>query len=136
VGRFFNYEGQQNGDQGDVEEGLSVVRDGTDARAPLRVDAHYNSEDWSASDYQTLGFVPLGQTARLRVKWDQPNQRFIFQLNKDPEVFVGYGIPDTSAPSIPSKALWVARGTPGCSTTPLGSAMMDAYFDNVFVNPH
>jgi hypothetical protein len=134
VGRFFNYQGQEYGDAGDVEVGLSVVRDGTDARVPLRVDAHYGSEDGSANEYQTLGFVPLGQTAKLRVKWDQPNHQFIFQLNQDPEVFMGYTIPEMSPPNIPIKALWVGRGTPDCTTTPLASTMMDAYFDNVYVN--
>ena len=46
----------------------------------------------------------------------------------------GYGIPDYSPPAVQVKALWVARGVPHCSAKPIPSAMMDAYFDNVFVN--
>jgi hypothetical protein len=130
-GTFFNYLGA------DVYAGISLIRESNDAQAPLRVQAGYNSADWSISDSQTLGYVSLGQTAKLRVRWDQPNHQFIFQLNRDPEVIMGYGsgILDTIPPSVQTKGLGIARGVPHCAPpSPLGSAMINAYFDNVYVN--
>jgi hypothetical protein len=135
VGRFFNYNGQQNGDQGDVEAGITLRRDGPDSTAPLRVDIDYQAEDGSAGEGQALGFVSLGQTAKFRVKWDHENHQFIFQMNKNPEVFMVYDIPDATPPTIPIKAFWVGRVVPDCSTTPPASVTVDTYFDNVYVNP-
>lgn len=134
VGRFFNYQGQEYGDAGDVEAGIDLAREGTDARAPLRVGAHFTTMDGSASDWPNLGFVNVGQTAKLRIEWDQPNHQFVFQLNKDPEVYSQYSVPETSAPATALNAFWVGRGTPDCTTTPLGSTMIDTHFDNVYVN--
>jgi hypothetical protein len=134
-GRFFNT-GLQNGDAGDVEAVISMERDGTDAKAPLTVNAFYYTHDGTANDVRTLGFVSLGQTGKLRFKWDQPNHQFIAQLNNEPAVVMGYSIPDTFPPSIQYKAIQVTPGTPNCTTTPLGSAMIDAYFDNVYVNAY
>lgn len=134
VGRFFNYGGEGYGDETDVEAAIDLSPEGTEAGAPMRVTAKVAAGDGTVSDWQILGFVPLGQTARLRVKWDQPNHQFIFQLNKDAEVYSLYSVPDTSAPVIALRGLWVGRGTPDCTATPSGSTMMDAYFDNVYVN--
>jgi hypothetical protein len=133
VGRFFNYGGLQGSDQ-DVEAGIVLNSDSTDAGAPLSVLAHTSSADGAVSNQQTLGFVPRGRTARLRVKWDQPNHQFVFQLNGDPVVSMAYGLADTNPPNSPIKAFWVGRATPNCTTTPLGSEMIDTYFDNVYVN--
>jgi hypothetical protein len=88
----------------------------------------------SVYDQQTLGFIPLGQTVKLRVKWDQPNNQFIFQMNKDPEVAMKYTVPDDDPPIIDIKALWVVRGTPDCTATPGAAILTDACFDNVYVN--
>jgi hypothetical protein len=131
VGRFFNYGGQQNPNQ-DVGAEISLGLDATNPKGPVRVNADYTSD--IASEFQTLGFVSLGKTATVHVKWDQPNNQFIFQLNSNPVVSMVYNLPVVSPPTYPLKALWVARGTPNCTTTPRGSAMMNAYFDNVYVN--
>jgi hypothetical protein len=132
VGRFFNYGNPPTDDKNDAEAAIELVSDGTDASAPLRVQVSFKAADNSL--WQTIGYVPLGQTARLRLKWDKPNKQFIFQLNRDPVVVMSYIMPDESLPMIPLKALWVPRGLPHCSAPPLGTVMIEAYFDNVYVN--
>lgn len=124
VGHFFK---DENGN--DVVAGITLRRDWwDDARAPLRVGIE------SAGVEQDLGFVSLGETVRLRLRWDQPNHRFIFQMNRNPEVAMTYGVSEVGAPDIALKALWVVRGTPDCTATPGSAILTDAYFDNVYVN--
>ena len=131
VGRYFNYGGQQDSSQ-DAEAQIALHRSSDDTGTPLSVYASVNAAD--VNTMQFLGLVSLGKTAKLRLKWDQPNHHFTFQLNTNPAVMIGYGVPDTSPPAIPLKAFWVAGGTPHCTTTPIASEAMDAYFDNVYVN--
>ena len=129
VGNFFNYGGQPGQDVG---ANIQLALDDTNPHGPLRVEALYGTD--IASGYQIIGSLPLGKTAKLRVKWDQPNHQFIYQLNKNPEVMMPYNLPDGFPAGYPFKAFWVARGTPNCTATPTGRAMMEAYFDNVYVN--
>ena len=131
VGRFFNYGAGQDDSQ-DVDTRITLTRVSADVGSPLTVTAGYGSG--VASDERTLGFISLGQTAKLRVKWDQANHQFIFQLNNNPVVLVAYGNLAASPPVNPLKAFWEGRGVPHCTTNPTGSIMMDAYFDNVYVN--
>lgn len=128
-GRFFN----AGGSDGDVEAVVSLYAPDTNARAPLIANAHYYTLS-GFLDARVLGFVPFGQTAKLPLKWDQPNHQFIFQLNDDPEVSLAYNLADDYPPSAQIKTLQVTTTLPNCATTPPGSEMMDAYFDNVYVN--
>jgi hypothetical protein len=133
-GRFFNYGGQQ--DQ-DVGAEISLTRESSNPTGALRVDADYASMDGTASQYQTLGYVSPGQTAKLRMKWDQPNHQFVFQLNESPLVFMNYGsLPDTAPPFYALKVLQLVQGTPHCTTTPPANTVMDVYFDNLYVNAY
>ena len=112
-----------------------MIRDSWYATGPLRVQASYATGD-GISQYQVLGSVPAGATIKLRLKWDQPNHQFIFQMNSDPPVTLGYdSLPDTYPASSPLKVLSVTQGIPHCTSTPTGNAMIDAYFDHVYVNP-
>jgi hypothetical protein len=134
VGRFFN-SGSGNGDD-DVMGDIGLFRESTDlAGAPLRVQATLSSGA-GYYDSRTLGYVALGQTAKLHLKWDPVNHQFVFQLNRDPVVPIGYGFSDTNPAAVPFKEFYASRGVPNCTTTPLGSAVMDTYFDNVYVNPY
>ena len=126
VGNYFSYPGQDAGAQ------IVLHRSSNDTGTSLSVQASVNAGDVNST--QTLGLVSLGKTAKLRLKWDQPNHQFIFQLNRNPAVYIGYSVPDTSPPSNALKAFWVAGGTPHCTTTPIASEAMGAYFDNVYVN--
>jgi hypothetical protein len=131
VGRYFNYSGFS--DAQDVEAGIDLYRDMTDAGTQLSVRVHVSSGDGFVNNYQIIGYVSLGQTAKLRVRWDRPNQQFLFQLNTHPVVSLKYDASDIFLPVNTLKAFWLGRGTPNCTTTPLGMAMMDAYFDNVYI---
>ena len=84
--------------------------------------------------YQVLGSVSLGQEARLRLKWDQPNHRFIFQLNDDPEVSAPYTVFDTSPAVSPYKAIDLARVAPHCTAKNRPHTSMDASFNDVYIN--
>jgi hypothetical protein len=132
-GRFFSTDGSPDGSN-DVNAGVELFRDSTNTGAMLGVRAVIGAPGYY--DSRTLGFVSLGQTAKLHAKWDQPNHQFIFQLNGDPVVSMAYSLIDTYPPGISLKVLSVTRGIPNCTTSPLGSAMMDAYFDSVYVNAH
>lgn len=119
----------------DVETVITLDRYATDdPKAPLTVAAYYYSQDGAASDGQILGYVPLGQTAKLHLTWSQPTQEFIFQLNSDAAVHMRYYIPDSLPPVTPYKGIQLTPGTANCATAPAASAVMDAYFDDVYVN--
>jgi hypothetical protein len=81
-----------------------------------------------------LGPVQRGEVARLRIQWDRPNQRFIFQRDDAPEVFAPYAVADTAPPSIAVKLLDALHFVPNCTATPRPMAYIDALFDDVMVN--
>ena len=81
-----------------------------------------------------LGPVKRGEVARLRIQWDRPNQRFIFQRDDAPEVFAPYAVADTAPPSIAVKLLDALHFVPNCTATPRPMAYIDALFDEVMVN--
>jgi len=81
-----------------------------------------------------LGPVKRGEVARLRVQWDRPNQRFIFQRDDAPEVFAPYAVSDTAPPGIQVKLLDAMHFVPNCTATPRPVAFIEALFDDVMVN--
>jgi hypothetical protein len=84
---------------------------------------------------QDLGTVTLGQLADLTMQWDQANHRFIFQLNNNTPVYALYGVSDTSPPgSSNNKRIEVSPLFPNCTAEPRPLAIMDVYFDKVYVN--
>jgi hypothetical protein len=67
------------------------------------------------------------------VKWDRPNHQFIFQLNRQPPFISPYTVSDTTPAEYAAKWIGLVRALPAC--TPLQpTAMIDAYFSDVFVN--
>lgn len=133
VGRYFNYAGSQDGNQ-DVEAGIVVQRVNTDPGSGLTVLAHVSTGDGTVTQFQNVGVASLGQTSKLFIRWDQPNHQFIFQVNGNTPVAIGYNVSDTAPPSNKLKAFWAAQGTPHCTSKPPGSAMIDANIDNVYVD--
>jgi hypothetical protein len=140
-GRFFNTESSPTSQLGDVEGGIGAYRNPTDTGSAIPVTFHYERcDDDFCGSRTTLGFGDLGSvqpgtTNRFHLKWDQPNHRFIFQLNNGPMVVSPYTVSDTSQPSFAFRAIDVARQVAHCTTTPRPFASIDAYFDNVRVNP-
>jgi hypothetical protein len=78
--------------------------------------------------------VTTDQWVRLLLQWDRDRDRFIFQRDREPPVFVEYTVSDTAAPAIQLKTLGAQNFTANCVDTPRPVVMVDTLFDNVFVN--
>lgn len=140
-GQFFNTENPPTSRLGDVEVVIGVNRGSGDTGGALDVSAFYQRWDDDSGGARTsldgkeLGYIYPGQPASIRVKWDKPNHQFIFQLNKEPEFISKYTVSDAYPPFYgPWGTIELTRVLPNCTSTPRPEAMMDAYFDNVYVN--
>lgn len=135
TGRFFNYgRGSELDPDMDVNVDLNLHRERGNPTGPLIVGATVSANGpqgfWTG---QNIGFAKVGQTVKLRVRWDQPNKQFLFQLNSDPVVAIPYFVSDGS-PTFPVKAIGVIHGVPACPVQQAGGALIDAYFDNVYIS--
>ena len=82
-----------------------------------------------------LGTVKTGEWVRLLVQWDKDQHQFIFQRDSEPPRFVSYqGFSDAEAPGVQLKTIGADNFIANCSNTPRPVGMVDALFDNVFVN--
>jgi hypothetical protein len=140
-GRFFNTEAVPASQLGDVETAIGAARNASDSTPALEVDGFYQrcDDDFCGARttlaFERLGFIQPGSTNRLHIRWDQPNHRFIFQLNNEPLVLSPYTVSDTSAPFFGRfENIDLARVVPHCTTTPRPFASIDASFDNVRVS--
>jgi len=87
-----------------------------------------------------IGTVHLWENFVLSLQWDEDNNQFIFQLNKNTPVYVPFGtfLPgDTHSPVVPPahpirKAISALNMFTPC-TTEGQEALVDVYFDNVYV---
>jgi len=77
----------------------------------------------------------IGIVSTLRIKWDQPNHNFIFQLNNQAEVVSHYAVSDTTPAVFSYKTINAGRVVPHCRTTRRPFISMDAFVSNVYVNP-
>ena len=140
-GNFFNVQSSPTSSIGDVLADIGISKFSTDTSTSLTVAGFVNecADQFCGSQtnlaYQVLGNVSLGSTNTLSLQWDQPNHRFIFRLNNGTPVFAPYSASDNNPPFNPQKGIDLARGVPHCTSTPRPSAFIDAYFDNVYVNP-
>jgi hypothetical protein len=141
-GRFFNTESSPTSQLGDVETVIGANRNATDTGPALEVLGFYQrcDDDFCGArttlGFERLGFVQPGTTNRFHVKWDQPNHRFVFQLNNGALVSSPYAVSDSSQPFLgPIKTIDLARVVPHCTATPRPFASIDAFFDNIYVNP-
>lgn len=141
-GTFFNTENSPTSQLGDVVANIGVARLSTDTTKAFGVGFFYQRCDDDSCgaahmlDQRLLGYLYPGQPAKLRIKWDQPNHQFIFQMNKEPEVVSQYLVADSSFPWNFYKSFGMTYGTPNCTTAPRPETIMDAYFDNAYVNAH
>jgi hypothetical protein len=66
---------------------------------------------------------------------DKEQHQFIFQRGSQTPVIVSYGeLPDAAAPGFQVKTIDVDNFIAHCINTPRPVGMIDAFFDNVFVN--
>jgi hypothetical protein len=139
-GNFFNTEGSPTSQIGNVVAVIDVERSASDHGRSLTVAGFYSrcDDQFCATstllDYRALGKVLPGKVSKVRIKWDQPNHQFIFQLNGEAEVVSPYVVSDSSQPVTPYKAIELARVVPHCTATPRPFATIDATFRNVEIN--
>ena len=82
-----------------------------------------------------LGKVKTGEWVRLLLQWDKGQHRFIFQRDTQPPKFVTYqGFSDATPPGIQLKTIGADHFIANCVADPRPVGMVDALFDNVFVN--
>jgi hypothetical protein len=140
-GNFFNLESSPTSQIGDVVAVIGISRNPQDVGGALTVAGFYSrcDDEFCGSqtplDYRVLGSVMPGAVSTLRIKWDQPNHRFVFQLNHEPEVSSPYTVSDTTPAVFSYKAIESARVVPHCTTMPRPFTSIDAFFDDVRVNP-
>jgi hypothetical protein len=140
-GRFFNTEISPTSVLGDVESVIGPSRVSTDTGNQFTVVAFYTRCDdancgaRTTLDFRVLGSVYPGEQSTLRIKWDQPNHRFVYQLNQQPQVISPYAVSDTSAAVGLFKAIDITHVVPNCTTAPRPVVTADAYFGNVYTNP-
>ncbi len=140
-GRFFNTEISPTSQLGDVESVIGPSRLSTDTGSQFTVVAFYQRCDdancgaRTTLDFKVLGFVNPGEQSTLRIKWDQANHRFVYQLNRQGEIVSPYAVSDVSAAVGQGKGIEIAHVVPNCTTAPRPVVTADAYFGNVYVNP-
>lgn len=140
-GRFFNTESSPATQLGDVEGGIGAYRTPSDLGSAIQVTFHFErcDDDFCSTrtplGFGVIGYIQPGTTNTFHIKWDQANHRFIYQLNNGPLVVSPYTVSDSSPPSFTFRTIDIARQVAHCTTTPRPFASINAYFDNVRINP-
>jgi len=139
-GVFFNSDSSTPEDiTGNVIARAEIFRNTGSSDAPnvLRVrvrvirclDANCDDADIFTVDAGTL---VVGHSVRLSVRWDEPNGRFLFRRDNDPEVQITY--PWAVHPIEGSRSLLITSFVANCAN-PTTVASIIATFDNFYVNP-
>lgn len=81
-----------------------------------------------------LGTVTLGTPTTLQLIWDQAARTFQFSRDGGPPSTVGYTYAVSNPPGVTFRQLGTRVNAPNCFSAPRVSGMIDARFDNVFVN--
>ena len=100
-------------------------------------------EDADCDTNTQIGTVNVGTAivnlpVKVRITWEPGNNRFAFQKGKAPEVYINNTVPVGGAPGTDlggNKRVEVNHQIPNCTSTPRPMAFMEAYFDNIKVNP-
>ncbi len=113
---------------GDYFAGVQARRDGSSANAAgvLNVEGFVNrctnaSCGSSTSVVSTVlpTTVSVGQSFTLRLKWDQPNHRFLFGLDASADVALPYPASDTAPANTAFVDLHVSHTTANCTAGPV-----------------
>jgi len=142
LGFFFN------SGPGDVIAGVALRRrsDSTDPPGVLEI-FYFVNQCTDADCIQShplvdggeglLGTVNTGEWVRLLVQWDNtslPQHRFIFQRDSGTPKIISYSVPDGAPSGVQLKTLGADNFVASCSGFGKPVGMVDALFDNVFVN--
>ncbi|HQN18081.1 MAG TPA: hypothetical protein PKV86_03030 [Syntrophobacteraceae bacterium] len=138
MGYFFNIGTPTPGSSlNDVYAQIRMIASGENeltvtARVSLCNDAACNNATTIGT--QTLGTAKRNKKTTLSMEWDQANNRFIFQRDKQTPVYINYTYDDSSPPGTSNnKRLDAAGGAANCTSNPRPSAFIDVFFDNVYV---
>lgn len=145
IGGFFNIGTPAPGSQvGDVTAQVRFMRssNSTDAPGVLRVQGIVlacTTADCAGGvtigNIVELGAVNIGTPTTVQMQWDQPAKTFLF--SRDGGAYsgtVGYAQSDVNPPSVLFRQLSTRVNIPNCQSAPRVNALVDARFDNVFVN--
>lgn len=139
LGFFFN------SGPGDVIAGVAVRRrsDSTDPPGGLEIFYFVNQcldpaciQEESIGN-GILGTVNTGEWVRLLVQWDntsKPQHRFIFQRDSETPKIISYSVSDGAPSGVQLKTLGADNFVASCTGFGKPVGMVDALFDNVFVN--
>jgi hypothetical protein len=81
-----------------------------------------------------LGTVTVGTPITVSLQWDKPGKTFYFSREGGTTGTVAYAESDASPPGFPFKQVSTRVNVPSCQSAPRVSSLVDAVFDNVFVN--
>jgi hypothetical protein len=85
-------------------------------------------------DNVSFGTIRVGEVTRFTIQWDEPNNLFIFQRDRQPPVFAAYDPALNVAPPVGGKQLGIASEIENCAVAPRPEGSMNVVFDNVLVN--
>jgi hypothetical protein len=145
IGGFFNVGTPTAGSQvGDATAQVRFMRASNSADAPgvMRVQGMVlicTTADcaggFTVGNIVELGTVATGTPTTVQLQWDQPGKTFHF--SRDGGAFSGtvaYAQNDSSPPGVLFRQLSTRVNLPNCQSAPRVSGLVDARFDNVFVN--
>jgi hypothetical protein len=146
IGRFFNAGTPElENDTDDVQAGIMIRRNSATADWTLPANTlrvlgfvrrctNGTCSTTEGLPNVDLGTVRVGIPTTLRVRWDQPNRRFLLRRDTNPEIQQTYPWDDANPPSRPGKSLRAQGEAPNCVVGATVS-FLSASFDNVFVSP-
>ncbi|MHC1728987.1 MAG: hypothetical protein AB9866_23805 [Syntrophobacteraceae bacterium] len=142
-GFFFNSNPQTGGGMtNDVGAYILISRksDSSDGKNTLRVKAkvsrckNFDCSSTSMLFDNDLGTIDVGVSETLLLRWDKAMNRFIFRRGSQPSVIFKYTLSDSSPANFPVKRLDSSFGIASSTSLPWPSGMIDALFDNIYVN--
>ena len=146
-GFYFNTGNSTPGNNtNDVRARIGIEASTNNSTQPQVLDVIANIQKCLNSDCSTtetiatknLGTASLAQKVILYIKWDKLNHRFILRRDSQPLVYARYDAvkyPEKSSPGNNVKRLVAAGSAANCTGSPRPVGFMDAFFDNVYINP-
>jgi len=144
IGSFFNTSFTMSGTQ--LNDAIAQVRlyrasNSTDPAGQLRVQGILSICTTSDCNSATtvgnivdLGTVMVGTPTTVAIQWDKPGKTFHFSREGVGAGTVAYAESDDFFPSLLFRQVSTRVVVPSCQSAPRVSGLVDALFDNVFVN--
>lgn len=144
IGGFFNTGAPTPGSQ--LNDAIAQVRlfrasNSTDPAGQLRVQGILSictSADCNnavtVGNIVDLGTVMVGTPTTVSLQWDKPGKTFYFSRDGVGTGTVAYAESDAAVPGVLFRQASTRVNVPSCQSAPRVSAVVDALFDNVFVN--